>query len=232
MYNAARPGYPIEALKWAFGDKPCDVADIGAGTGLLTRGLIDAGHRATAVEPDAKMLETLAASTPGLVDGLLGPAEALPLPDAGFDYVTAGQAYHWFEPRKALPEIVRVLRPGGRFVPIWNLRDEEVDWVAALTEIIGFSDAEIVATKAVSPGFFGPWFQEPEVKIFQHEKPLTADSLVELVKSRSYYITADENRKQQLRREVRELVSDHPALAGKTDFAMPYKVHAFRLAPA
>ncbi|MEU6250729.1 class I SAM-dependent methyltransferase [Glycomyces sp. NPDC047010] len=232
LYDAARPQYPAEALAWLAGDAPADVLDVGAGTGLLTRGLIALGHRVTAVDPDEQMLAKLTAATTGLVAARTGAAEALPLPDASADVITAGQAFHWFDRPKALPELRRVLRPEGVLAPIWNLRDESVDWVERLTEIVGSSKGEQMATGAAEPGYFGPDFGEPEVRVFRHEKPLDRDALVRLVQSRSYYLTADDARRRELVAAVEDLAATHPDLAGRETFAMPYRTHAFRVRPA
>lgn len=229
LYNAARPNYPAEALQWAFGDKPKDLVDIGAGTGLLTRGLIAAGHRVTAVEPDRLMLDKLTAVTEGLAGHRHGTAEDLPLPDASADAITAGQAYHWFDPGRALPHIRRVLRPGGHFVPIWNVRDESVDWVKRLSEIVGSSAAELTAGLAGKPGYFAPYFGTAELKLFPHHKPLTPQALIRLVKSRSYYLTVDATRQRQIMDGVADLLANHPLLAGRENFAMPYLTHVYRL---
>lgn len=232
LYDAARPSYPAEALEWAFGPEPVDIAELGAGTGLLTRGLLTAGHRVTVVEPDEKMLDRLVATTGGLRGHHVGPAEQIPLPDASADAVAAGQAYHWFQKELALPEIVRVLRPGGVFCPIWNVRDESVDWVKELSGIVGSSDAETLAvqlTEALDDGeIFGPRFGEVELNIFRHEKPLDPEGLLRLVKSRSYYLTADADRKAELMTAVRRLIDEHEQLAGRETFAMPYATYTFR----
>jgi SAM-dependent methyltransferase len=87
------------------------VLDLGAGTGILTRGLLAAGHDVVAVEPDDEMRAEFAAGTPGVIP-LAGSAEAIPLVDASVDGVVAGQAYHWFDPALTHLEIARVLRPG------------------------------------------------------------------------------------------------------------------------
>ncbi|MFD0558025.1 methyltransferase family protein [Stackebrandtia endophytica] len=229
LYDTARPTYPTEALRWGFGDNPIDIVDVGAGTGLLTRGLIAMGHRVTVVEPDRQMLDKLIAVTRGLTAHHHGNAEALPLPDAYADAVTAGQAYHWFDPDRALPQIKRVLRPGGHFVPMWNVRDESVDWVKRLSDIVGSSAAELTAGLASAPGYFAPYFDDPELKLFRHEKPLTPEGLVRLVKSRSYYLTASLQRQKEIMAGVSDLLANHPLLAGRDEFAMPYLTHVFRL---
>lgn len=229
LYDAVRPTYPAEALSWAFGDSPLDVVDLGAGTGLLTRGLVAAGHRVTSIEPDAKMLDKLRDTTTGLVGSQVGSAEEIPLPDGCADAVTAGQAYHWFEPAKALPEIARVLRPGGVFCPIWNVRDESRDWVKRMSEIASASDAEILASRLrAEQEPFAPHFNGSELNVVRHEKPMDGPGLVRLVQSRSYYITATPERQREVLDGITGLLNTHPQLAGRETFTMPYCTYVFR----
>jgi len=232
LYDAIRPTYPPDALRWQTGDAPKDIVDLGAGTGLLTRGLIALGHRVTAVEPDEQMLAKLIAASPGLAAAHAGPAETLPLADAGADIVTAGQAFHWFDRSRALPEIRRVLRPEGLLAPIWNVRDDATGWVGALTEAIGSSQGETDALAAAEPGYFGPEFAEPEHRVFRHERPLDRAGVVRLVQSRSYYLTADDARRKRIIAVVNDVLDTHPDLEGKDAFAMPYNTHAFKVRPA
>ena len=123
-------------MRWLAGDEPKDVVDLGAGTGKLTRALVALGHRVTAIEPLPQMLELLPEAAPGAF-AILGNAEVIPLPDAHADVVTCAQSFHWFDHPVALPEIARVLRPGGRLALVWNTRDDEEPWVARLSAIIG-----------------------------------------------------------------------------------------------
>jgi SAM-dependent methyltransferase len=232
LYDAVRPAYPAEALAWMTGPAPKGVVDVGAGTGLLTRGLIALGHKVTAVDPDAQMLAKLTASSPGLHAAHQGRAEALPLPDASADVITAGQAFHWFDRPNALPELRRVLKPGGVLAPVWNMRDESVDWVAELTEIIGNSRGELTPIDATHPGYFAPDFGDVERRDFRHGKPLDRAGLIRLVQSRSYYLTADAERRRELTEAVGRLVDTHPDLTGKETFTMPYVTSAFRAHPA
>ena len=109
--------------------------DLAAGTGKLTRMLAPTGAELVAVEPLDGMRARLEANLPG-VRALEGTAEAIPLPDASVDAVTAAQAFHWFDGKAALSEIHRVLAPGGRLGLLWNARDEQEDWVARLGEIM------------------------------------------------------------------------------------------------
>src|SRR5690606_27842380 len=83
---------------------------------------------------DTAMLAELRVRLPD-VSALQGRAEAIPLEDASVDAVLVGQAFHWFDREAALPEIARVLRPGGVLAALWNLEDVRVEWVAALARV-------------------------------------------------------------------------------------------------
>jgi SAM-dependent methyltransferase len=110
----------------------CEVAvDLAAGTGLFTRALLGRAVRVIAVEPDARMREVLLRRSPE-VDVRAGYGEAMPLPDGAADAVFVSTAWHWFDLGRAVPEIARVLRPGGRLGVIWTSRDRTPDWVAEL----------------------------------------------------------------------------------------------------
>jgi SAM-dependent methyltransferase len=214
-YDANRPSYPPAALTWALGTQSRQVVDLGAGTGILTRVLRSLGHDVRPVEPDEGMRARLSTSSPE-VTPLAGTAEQIPLPDAAVDAVMAGQAYHWFDPERAHPEIARVIRPGGVFAPVWNIRDESVAWVAELSEIIDDTRAGDHAGLLTNPDF-GPEFGTVASNRFQHEAPMTADRLVTLVTTRSYYLTATPQRRAELEARVRELASGLPEV-----FPLPY----------
>jgi SAM-dependent methyltransferase len=135
-YDGLRPQPPQEAVDWLV-PPGCELAvDVGAGTGLFTRRLIDKVAQVIAVEPDARMRKVLAARSPGL-HVLEGRGEAIPVPDATADAVFFSSAWHWMDHERALPEIGRVLRDGGRLGLIWTSRDREVDWVRNLDRLPG-----------------------------------------------------------------------------------------------
>jgi ubiquinone/menaquinone biosynthesis C-methylase UbiE len=111
----------------------CAVAvDLAAGTGLFTRTLGGRAREVVAVEPDERMRHVLTRRSPG-VRVLDGRAEDIPLTDGCADAVFVSHAWHWFDPERAVPEIARVLRDGGRLGVVWTSRDRDEDWVAGLT---------------------------------------------------------------------------------------------------
>lgn len=118
-YERWRPTYPIEALSWLLPANARDVADVGAGTGKLTRSLLDHGLRVSAVEPDPAMLAVLRRTCPQ-ADVWQADAGALPWADASLDAVVVAQAWHWFPHAAAVREVRRVLRPAGRLGLVWN----------------------------------------------------------------------------------------------------------------
>jgi ubiquinone/menaquinone biosynthesis C-methylase UbiE len=130
-YDRVRPGPPAAALDWLVPPGCAVAVDLAAGTGLFTRALAGRAARVVAVEPDPRMREVLARRAPGL-DLRAGRGEAMPLPDASADAVFVSTAWHWPDLPLAVPEIARVLRPGGRLGIIWTSRDRDDDWVAQL----------------------------------------------------------------------------------------------------
>ena len=96
------------------------------------------------------MLELLSHSLPD-TPALLGTAEDIPLPDDSVDAVLVAQAWHWFDPERAVDEVARVLRPGGRLGLVWNTRDERMGWVKDLGRIIGHED-DPFSQKVTLPG--------------------------------------------------------------------------------
>ena len=117
-YARTRPPYSAEVIERAAQElgltSEATVLDLAAGTGNLTRALRDVFAHVVAVEPDAGMR----AQFDGEV--LAGTAESIPLPDGSVDAVFVGEAFHWFDPELAIPEIARVLRPGGGLAMIWT----------------------------------------------------------------------------------------------------------------
>lgn len=221
-YERGRPSYPPEAIDWLLPPGAHDVLDLGAGTGKLTTRLVERGLNVVAVDPLAEMLEVLSKSLPD-TPALLGTAEEIPLPDNSVDAVLVAQAWHWVDPERAIPEVARVLRPGGRLGLVWNARDERLGWVADLSKIIGNeNDPFNHAVSLPAP------FIEQERHQVEWTSYLTPQALLDMVASRSYCITAPEAARKKTLQQVRELLATHPALAQSTGLALPYVTVSIR----
>ncbi|MEE6178467.1 class I SAM-dependent methyltransferase [Mycobacterium sp. 050134] len=215
-YERGRPSYPPEAIDWLLPRGARQVLDLGAGTGKLTTRLVERGLEVVAVDPIPDMLEVLRASLPE-TNALLGTAEEIPLPDDSVDAVLVAQAWHWVDPERAIPEVARVLRPGGRLGLVWNTRDERLGWVRELGQIIG-SDGDGGRFDVDLSAAFGP----PERHHVEWTNYLTPQALIDLVASRSYCITSPTEVRSKTLGQVRELLATHPALANATGLALPY----------
>ena len=127
-YRRFRPSYPAELVELLRCQcslrSDLQVADIAAGTGLLTEIFLDAGFAVTAIEPNAEMREacaTLQQQYPGLTV-IDGTAEATGLADHSVGLITVAQAMHWFDLEKTRAEFVRILKPDGWCAVIYNNR--------------------------------------------------------------------------------------------------------------
>ncbi len=193
-YVASRPDYPaalLDALAECGALRPgSDVADIGAGTGQLTRSLLERGHRVTAIEPNDEMraaCDALLGALPGY-RSLPGSAEATGLADASVDLVTAAQAFHWFDVPQARREALRILRPSGQVALVWNDRDDDAlqQGLTALFAAHGSAARDRMLAqddRAKVPQFFG---HAPHERRFDHAHRLDLPGLASLVFSRSY----------------------------------------------
>ena len=231
-YAEYRPGYAEAAVRWALepvGDRqPVRVADIGAGTGKLTATLAGLGAEVTAVEPDPQMLAELRRTMPE-VSSVPGSAEEIPLPDASLDAVLAGQAMHWFDMNRALPEIARVLRPGGVLAGLWNVDDDRVGWVAGLAEISTRKSSITLTTWRGSAaksrqeqmlGEVSDLFAAAEVGEFGHGQGRTADSLLATIGTHSHLLVMEGAERARLLARVGDFLRSQPETA-HGEFTLP-----------
>lgn len=230
LYEARRPGYPEEALRWLSRElrlgPSSRVLDVGAGTGKLTRQLMAVAPAVVAVEP----LEAMAAQFAAVLDAPICRAvvEALPVWPASVDAVVVGQAFHWFDFAAALAELHRVLRPGGGLGLIWNMRDEGEDWVARLGDIrrrygdIAYDSGQWrVAVEASA--LFGPLVEAQ----FAHQHVLEPEGVVELMASRSFIAALPPEENQAVRDEIRALLASHANTRGRRVLTVPYRTDVY-----
>ncbi|WP_426594865.1 class I SAM-dependent methyltransferase [Cellulomonas sp. McL0617] len=225
-YRATRPSYPDEVVRWSVPADARDVLDLAAGTGKLTERLVAFGFRVVAVEPSDAMRAELTALLPS-VDARPGTAERMDLPDASVDAVTVAQAWHWVDAPAAAREIARVLRPGGRVAPVWNIRDESVDWVARWTEIVHRGDT-LGGTLRYDEPELGDVFTQPEHATFHWTDRLRATDLRVLAASRSHLLLLPDDEREALLDEIDELVGTHPDLRGRDVIDVPYRTECYR----
>jgi SAM-dependent methyltransferase len=139
-YQRGRPSWPAAAVDLVARDLGLErddtVLDLGAGTGKLTRVLLERFDHVVSLEPEPSMRALLPASA----EALAGTAEEIPLPERSVASVFCGESFHWFEWARAIPEIVRVLRPGGGLVLMWNRPSggllESAEWPPGVSELL------------------------------------------------------------------------------------------------
>lgn len=221
-YAAYRPGYAAAAIDWALAPvrdrKVLRVLDLGAGTGILTRQLIALGVNVIAVEPDEAMRAELLGRTVGAA-ALAGSAEAIPLPDNRVDAVLVGQAFHWFDAAKAMPEIARVLNRGGVLAALWNLDDDRVEWVDGLHRFLGDEAKYRSGTSLALPS--DPRFGPADRADFPNAFPRTRESLVATMATHSARLVLNEaNRVDWQRRTLAYLNSAPDVPPGEFDYPL------------
>jgi SAM-dependent methyltransferase len=221
-YERGRPSYPAQAVRWMLGDQPRSVLELGAGTGKLTRVLLELGHDVHPTDPDPAMLALLEEHLPG-TRSAVASAEDIPLADASVDAVIAAQAFHWFDLDLALPEIARVLRPGGRICLVWNQRDEKIPWVRRLGALIGTQEQLRDPAQSL---IFSELFGFVEEDDFSHWQTIDRRTLQDLVLSRSNIAVLDEAGRAAKLAEVVAFYDDFGR--GMDGMQLPYVTRCFR----
>ena len=221
-YERARPSYPEEATAWLAGPDPARVVELGAGTGKLTAGLLGAGHRVVATEPLEPMLRHLSGALPDAVPAL-ARAEQIPVRSRWADVVVSAQAYHWFDLDRALPEIARVLKPGGRIALVWNLRDERIPWVKRLGRLIGTQEQSSDPTQDLLSSHLFGFVESAQFRFWQ---PLDRDRLRDLVLSRSTIAVMDAAEREEVLARVDDLYDGYGR--GHDGMLLPYVTHCFK----
>ena len=220
-YDRYRPGPPPQALDWLIPPGADAILDLAAGTGLVTRELTGRARRVVAVEPDERMRAVLADRV-SQAEVLAGRGEDIPLPDASVDAVVISAAWHWLDPALAVPEIARVLRPGGRLGVIWVSRDDRVPWVE---EFNAFArEAREADQPEGRPGGdpagrrrrrrveFPPGapLSPPEERLVEFSVPMSKDRLAGLLGTYSGVITMAPEQRAGFARRVREFLDRQP----------------------
>jgi SAM-dependent methyltransferase len=232
-YGRGRPGYPEALVAWLeqklrLGPH-ARVVDLGAGTGKFSQLLLRTGADVIAVEPVDAMRAQLQQSLPGL-SALAGTAQSMPLEDGSVDAVVCAQAFHWFANPEALQEIHRVLRPGGKLGLVWNVRDEAVDWVAAITAIMApyEGDAPRFHTGQWRRMFPNELFSDPEeFSVPQQHTGSAQQVIIDRFLSVSFIAALPEVERADVAARLSALIATHPQLKDREVIAVPYRTLAY-----
>ena len=135
------------------------------------------------------------------------------------------QAWHWVDTARAVPEVARVLAPGGRLGLLWNIRDERADWVAELTRIIHPPD---YTDNGSAAPVVGPPFGPVERLDVEWSRTMAPGEIIDLVASRSYMITMPPPEREAVLSRVRRLLGTHPGVAGAAEISLPYVTRCAR----
>ena len=238
-YERGRPGYPADAIERLAREldlhSRSTVVDLAAGTGKLTRDLVDRFERVIAVEPLEGMRSELERQVPG-AEALDGRAEAIPLPDDCADAVLVAQAFHWFDGAAALDEIARVLRPRGGLGLLWNSTPWELregPWFSAVDDLLERSFADLSTMRRHASG---KW-----MKVFDEELPFgplshmtipnprraTREEFLAALASRSYVASLPRRDQEDLLRQISALLNRPDAPRDGDSIAVPLRTELF-----
>jgi SAM-dependent methyltransferase len=233
-YLRYRPGYPPEVLKLLreeCGLQPSHiVADIAAGTGVFTRLLLENGNSVFAVEPNTEMREAGVHELEGY-DGLVsvaGTAEETTLSSASVEFVTAAQAAHWFDLSRARAEFVRILKPEGWCVLIWNERDTaRTPFLRDYEELLlaygtDYKEIRHERTTAIIHKFFAPAPYEEDV--FELQQQFDYQGLAGRLLSSSYAPNEGHPRHAPMMKELQRIFRTH---ATNDKVAFEYKTRVY-----
>ena len=158
----------------------------------------------------------------------------IPAPDASFDTVIAASAWHWVDPERAVPEVARVLRPGGWFSLLWNGPDRSIDWMRSLWAGRTLSEEDAQAHDAERRGRHNVIlrpndpFSEPEAWVTTWTKPMSKDDLVGLAGTYSAVIVMDEGERNEYLAAVRRFLDTDAYLAPLDVIDVPMRCRCWR----
>jgi SAM-dependent methyltransferase len=251
-YERYRPGPWLEAVDWVLPKRVDTVVDLGAGTGALTRLLIDKSEEVIAVEPDDRMRAVLTEEVPG-VRAVTGRGESMPIADGCVDAVLASSSWHWMDPVPTFQEVGRILRSGGILGALWSGPDPEGSFMVQAQAVLaerslggahavagdgagesgGSGLAGLVMGDAHRPASSleippGVPFDQPEHEVFTWEVGLNADELIGLLGTLSWIITMPGETRARVTAEARRLLREFLGVEGQLTVDVAFRSDAWR----
>lgn len=248
-YERFRPGPPVAAVDWLLPTKVGRIVDLGAGTGALTRLLIERADEVVAVEPDDRMRSVLIEQVPG-VRAVMGRGESMPIPDGCADAVLASSSWHWMDPAPTLHEVGRVLVSGGILGAVWSGPDPEGPFLVQAQALLAEQSqggAEVPGKRGSSESEFaslimidarrpsssleipaGVPFDQPEHEVFTWDVALDADELIGLLGTFSWMITMPEETRRRVIAEARRLLRELLGVEGDVTVDVAFRADAWR----
>jgi SAM-dependent methyltransferase len=251
-YDKYRPGPPLVAVDWILSSELTGtIIDLGAGTGALTRLLVDRAEQVVAIEPDDRMRSVLVEEVPS-ARALSGRGESMPVPDSCADAIIASSSWHWMDPVPTLLEAGRVLIPGGVLGALWAGPDPEGAFLVQAQAMLAQSSAgdssdpdgtssdqqesglaRIMIGEADRPAPVleippGVPFDQPDHEIFRWDVSLNADDLIGLLGTFSWIITLPDEARERVVAEARRLLRDLLGLEGDKTVDVAYRADAWR----
>jgi SAM-dependent methyltransferase len=251
-YERYRPGPSLRAVDWVLPKHVDTVVDLGAGTGALTRLLIDRAEEVIAVEPDDRMRAVLTEEVPG-VRAVTGRGESVPIADGCVDAVLASSSWHWMDPVPTFREVGRILRSGGILGALWSGPDPEGSFMVQAHAVLAersLDGADAVAgdgagesggtglaglvmgdvrrpasSLEIPPGV--P-FDQPEHEVFTWDVALNADELIGLLGTLSWIITMPEEMRSRVIAEARRLLRELLGVDGEVTVDVAFRSDAWR----
>jgi len=256
-YQRYRPGPPAQAVDWLLPMHVGRIVDLGAGTGALTRLLVDRADEVVAVEPDDRMRAVLTKEIPG-VRAVMGRGESMPLPDGCADAVLASSSWHWMDPVPTLHEVGRILVPGGILGALWSGPDPEGPFLVQAQALLAGRSGKAEPAPGATSGAGateggsarveftnlilgdalrpvssleippGIGFDRPDHEAFRWDVALNADDMIGLLGTLSWIITMPEETRQGVIAEARRLLSELLGVEGDVTVDVAFRADAWR----
>lgn len=246
-YDKARPSYPPDAIDWLARKLRIEpgqrVVDLAAGTGKLTAPLARTGADLIAVEPVTAMRDMLRIRLPG-VAAVAGVAESLPFASGSIDAVTVAQAFHWFDPARAMAELARVIRVGGRLGVIWNSLEPGTDWTDRVWSVMDRVEYRapwrVNSARAPRGSHYdrsSGWIERDAPRlvgwsawttaVFSHAQRVTHEEVVERMLSVSHVAALAPAEQEAVLGEIRTILREHPDTRDQPILSIGYRTTAW-----